>query len=250
MPSDSSGGPGFFKEENTRMFYVARNENVKSNTNTVNDVSHEDFLGIFYGGDLDHMKDNLIAFRGFKGVFKITFKEIDAEVRRLEKYLKTANILLNSDKKRINLRMSEAWQPTKTLSFHPVPAEYDLEVFKQVILSKGWGTPVAARRGYYRNYPTLHNYFIHMKITDLKEEVIPQVFDLQGHTIYVKKPSEVAPEKCDYCHGAWHTEDNCYKKGMMKYKGNKKRKEECIWINLKKRKCVNKKSLIRLKKII
>ena len=226
----SSGqNKSFFYEKRSRVLatsyvedkdkFIADNDNVMKQVN----VSEDDFLNLFYGGELSDLEPLIQGYKPEgKGAYKVTFTVNginDDKFKSFEKdlllALQNGIIYKNAKQKRILIKIYMPRSPKKTITLRPVPIEYDLDDLRPVL--KNWGNPCKVTRGLHRQIGErrrLENEYVHVQynVNDLNENLIPQFFELEGHYVYVSKPNESLKIQCGYCHGYWHSEDLCYKK--------------------------------------
>ena len=213
--------PGaFFVQERTRIF-VAKYKNVKADKDgRTPHVSEADFLDLFYENEeLKHVEPNIQGYKPEgKGTYQVTFYEINQDINELERVMygeghdyRTPGGIV------ITIQLYKPRVPTKTVTFRPVPFEYDLDSLKSHLNKMNWGTPLHVTRGLHKqvgNRRRLENEFVHVKYAahDLKENLIPPAMDLEGHYVYIAKPNQPLRNQCTYCQGFWHSEDRCFKK--------------------------------------
>ena len=219
----------FFYEKRARILAITYAEekdriltNQDATTRQVN-VTEDDFLDLFYGGQL-HPLESLI--QGYKpegkGAFKVTFINAAFEDQRYIEFerelcnsIENGVIFENGKKKKLQVKLFKPRSPKKTITLRPVPIEYRLEDLKPIL--EGWGTLFRISRGLHKQVGVrrrLKNEYVHVQynINEIDESAIPQFFELEGHYVYVSKPNESLKIQCGYCHGYWHSEELCYKK--------------------------------------
>ena len=119
----------YFVEERSRIFIVKYVDLPKSTSNataeitSIPSVSEDDFLDLWYEGDLSEFEH---VVQGYKpegrGSYKVTFKELNDVVRRLEHLaLHKTVVLKNAAGKKLSVEMLKPRVPLKTVTLRPVP---------------------------------------------------------------------------------------------------------------------------------
>ena len=121
------------------------------------------------------------------------------------------------------------FQPTQQITLKPVPTEYDLELLMDDIKKLDWGIPLNAKHGYHKKsekWANCKNNMVHIRITNMKTQKIPNVITLRGHQIYVIKPGENLRQICTYCYKAWHIKETCWKRKQDEDRAKQEKEEK------------------------
>ena len=79
----------------------------------------------------------------------------------------------------------------------------------------GWGEIKTVNPGRHKRLPKwsmVRNNLLHVKMLNANLSVIPSIFYLLGHEVYVTKPGERIKQYCNFCKRPWHLEETCWKK--------------------------------------
>ena len=127
--------PGdYFVQSNTRILYEF---------GTDKKLQTEDFMSLFCtGGSLHYLFDNIWSWESpYRGTYEICFKEINDDVKKLEKLLSNhkAEKMKLSSGNTVFVKMGYPWQPVHQLTLRGVPIEYSLPELTKDINLMGWG---------------------------------------------------------------------------------------------------------------
>ena len=203
--------PGdYFVQSNTRILYEF---------GTDKKLQTEDFMSLFCtGGSLHYLFDNIWSWESpYRGTYEICFKEINDDVKKLEKLLSNhkAEKMKLSSGNTVFVKMGYPWQPVHQLTLRGVPIEYSLPELTKDINLMGWGEVKDVSPGRHKRSSTwsqVRNNLLHVKMVKADMNLIPRIFWLCGHEVYVTKPGERIKQHCDFCKRPWHLEETCWKK--------------------------------------
>ena len=187
--------PGqYFVKSNTRLFYeYTYGEESK--------LSSDEFMELFCaGGDLQSLTENIWSWESpSRGTYEICFKKVDENLKKLEKHMSDhkVHVFKLPNGKKIHVKMDFPWQPVHQLTLRGVPTEYPLDnLVKDINLMK-WGVVKSLQAGRHKNrskWSNVRNNLLHVKLVEADLSMVPSIFWLCGHDVYVTKIGESIKE--------------------------------------------------------
>lgn len=184
---------------------------IKLTENSKTDVN--DFIELFLeNGPFQYLFSNLVgcsSFNHYKQIFSITFnKETESSIISdlLVKFLEPKTIT-GSNGIDYQVQINRPQKSQQMVTLYPMSHNITEEHIKTI--TQDWGKLVNYKFGRHRRCPILLNNYLHIFISDLKKEKIPDTIKINSKTITILIQGEENVPRCGYCKQRSHVIQNC-----------------------------------------
>ena len=188
----------------------------KVDGNNLSRFDISDFIELFLAdGPLSEYNTQIFGITTFNyatKVFTLTFNP-DTALADIKKFLavyENGKNLLNASGINITLFAKRLPPPTETVTLYPMPHGVTWDIASNI--TNGWGNLKSFEYGRHKLLPQIRNSYLHLKLTDINQQNIPERITVNQHYIAVTKPGENIALRCGFCKLKGHKSNDCLEK--------------------------------------
>ena len=188
----------------------------KVDGNNLSRFDISDFIELFLAdGPLSEYNTQIFGITTFNfatKVFTLTFNP-DTALADIKKFLavyENGKNLLTASGINITLFAKRPPPPTETVTLYPMPHGVTWDIASNI--TNGWGNLKSFEYGRHKLLPQIRNSYLHLKLTDINQQNIPERITVNQHYIAVTKPGENIALRCGFCKLKGHKSNDCPEK--------------------------------------